>query len=319
VFAKNNLNGTTTITFSKPHNLTQYNIFAVVNFSVEVDGYYVVALVVDPNRVIINLELNSAIRDVAGEGIGFKFQSQRVQQPSDIANLPLLSAEFSSNKVWVDESTDGSWAVYRKSINYTPTVDFTKNAAISYGSAVAYTQQAGYIVGDAGLGKVYRSVYNTLTDTYDIKQELSGAASFGSTIVYQDDLFAISQPTGTPEVRLYKFVVINELDIVVNNLALLQVLPAQDGSTNWGTSVAISGDKKWLYISAMDLAKVYVYVLSETTGLYELATSDGITAITLSIPGLIGADNFGRCRRNGVPPSLRAYEGLPLSTQGTRR
>ena len=46
-----------------------------------------------------------------------RFQSQRVAQPSDIINLPLLNTEFVKNKVWVDTGTDGDWAVYRKSIN----------------------------------------------------------------------------------------------------------------------------------------------------------------------------------------------------------
>jgi hypothetical protein len=293
IFAKNNLNGTTTITFYQPHNLSQYDIFAIVNFNPQVNGYYVVALIVDPHKVIINLSLDPSIRDVVGQGIGFKFQSQRVQQPSDIANLPLLSAEFSSNKVWVDEGTDGSWAVYEKTINYKPTTQLTNTSASYYGSAVAYTTKAGYLVGDSGLGKVYRYVYNSLTDTYDVKQELSNGSSFGSAIAYQNDLFAISQPTGSPRVHLYDFIVINNLGIVVNSLVPKQILTAQGGSTNWGSSVAISGDQKWIYVSATDLAEVYVYRLSETTGDYELATDDGTTPITLSIPGLTSADNFG--------------------------
>jgi len=292
VFAKNNLNGTTTITFAQPHNLSQFNIFAIVNFNEQVDGYYLVALIVDPHNVIINLELTSSIRGVVGEGVGLKFQSQRVSKPSNIGDLPLLAAEFTKNKVWVNESSNGSWAVYEKSINYQPLTQFTKAAASTYGSSVAYTNQAGYIIGDSGLGKVYRYVFNTLTNVFELKQEFSNGASFGSYISYQDDLFAISKPTTTPRVYLYKFY-FTQGDIIVNRLEEEQIIPAEGGSTNWGSAVAISGDKKWIYISAIDLATIYVYRLSEVTNEYELATSDGVTPVIISIPGLVSADNFG--------------------------
>lgn len=295
LFAKNNLNETVTITFDQPHNLKQFDIFAIVNFNEQVDGYYVVALVVDPNRVIINLNLNPSIRDVVGQGIGLRFQSQRVSKPSDIASLPLLSAEFSNNKVWVDESKNGDWAVYRKTINYNPLVQFTDEVASTYGTAVAYTEQAGHIISDPGLGKLYRYVFNTLTEQFDLRQELTFGTSFGSTIAYQDDLFAVSEPTGTARVHLYKFVVTNELGEVVNRLEPIQILPAQDLSTNWGRSIAISGDKNWIYISAPDLAKVYVYRLSQNTNQYEIIRTGAPSTpvITLSIPGLNPTDNFG--------------------------
>ncbi len=293
IFAKNNLNGTTTLTFSKPHNLSQFNIFAVVNFNPQVDGYYLVALVVDPYKIIINLELNPSIRDVAGEGIGFKFQSQRVNKPSDISSLPLLAAEFTKNKIWVDESANGSWAVYEKSINYQPGHQFTNNIAGTYGSSVAYSSQAGYIIGDSGLGKVYRYVFNSLTNSFELKQEFSHGTSFGSSIAYQDDIFAISEPTGTPRVHLYKFYVIDNTGAIVNRLNPEQIITAQGGSTIWGSSIAISGDKNWMYISAVDLAVVYVYRFSTTTNQYELVTSDGTTPVTIAVSGLTSSDNFG--------------------------
>jgi hypothetical protein len=44
--AKNNLNGTVTITFD--HNLSKYQLFAIANFNVNIDNYYIVTTVVDP-------------------------------------------------------------------------------------------------------------------------------------------------------------------------------------------------------------------------------------------------------------------------------
>lgn len=293
VFVKNNLNNTATITFAEPHNLSQYDIFAIVNFNDQVDGYYLVALVVDPYKVIINLDLNPSIRDAAGEGIGFRFQSQRVATPSEISNLPLVSSEFTKSKVWVDQSSTGGWAVYEKSINYKSRTEFTEAIASSYGSAVCYSKSIGYLVSDADLGKVYRYTFNELSNSYNLKQELGFGASFGSTIAVQDNLVAISEPTGTPRVHLYEFVVFNNSNVLVNNLSPKQTLPAEGGSTNWGKSIAISGDKKWIYVSAPDLASVYVYRLSPISNEYELMTTDGSTPVVITVSGLVSADNFG--------------------------
>ena len=39
VQAKNNLNGTVTITFSQAHNLSKYQLFAIVNFNPQINNY----------------------------------------------------------------------------------------------------------------------------------------------------------------------------------------------------------------------------------------------------------------------------------------
>jgi len=292
VFAKNNLNSTVTLTFSKPHNLNQYNIFAVVNFNPQIDGYYLVSLVVDPYSIIINRELNPAIRDVVGQGIGFKFQSQRVDKPGSIGDLPLLPAEFTKNRVWVDESANGSWAVYEKSINYKPNLTL-EDISVSYGSAVEYSSQAGYIVGNSGLGKIYRYTLNSFYNSLELKQEFSHGASFGSVISHKGDIYAISEPLNNPRVHIYKYYVLDNAGVAVNRLYPEQIIAAQGGSTNWGSSVAISGDKNWIYISAIDLGLVYVYKFSTVTNQYKLVTYDGTIPVTISVAGLTGSDKFG--------------------------
>jgi hypothetical protein len=283
VYAKNNLNGTVTVTFASAHNLSQYQAFAIVNFDARVDNYYIVSSVVDPYKVIITLNLNPQVSTITGYGVGFKFQSQRVNTPSDISTLPLLDSEFIKNKVWVDTNNDGSWAVYRKSLNYGFDYNTTKDGSVSFGSSVAYTNKVGGLIGDAGAGAVYRYSYNPLMKEYELYQTLTKGASFGTTIAYSDNSFIISEPTsGTPKVYVYEL----EQTTLVDRLNLIQEIPAEDSSTKWGTALSISGDKNWLYISAADLNKVYVYRKSSITGLYELSTS-------LTVSGLTSGDNFG--------------------------
>ena len=288
--AKNNLNGTVTITFGQAHNLKRYQPFAIVNFNVAIDNYYLVSAIVDPFNVIINLTLNPQLTNVNGLGIGFKLQSQRVATAPEIENLPLLDNEFNKLKVWVDTNNDGGWAVFRKSLNYQYGKEILKAASQTFGSAVAYTTALGYLIGDSSAGKVYRYAYDNSTDSYLEKQTITEGTSFGSNITYIDDLFVVSEPTGTPTVHIYQLIT----TALLNTLLPYQTIAAPGGITNWGSSTALSGDQNWLYISDTEHALVYVYRKSEVTSLYEqLTESDGVTPITLSVAGLTSADGFG--------------------------
>ena len=290
VNAKNNLNDTVTITFATPHNLTKYQAFGIVNFNVGINGYYIANAIVDPYRVVISLTLAPTITTITGFGIGLGFQSQRVAKPSDIINLPLLDSEFIKNKVWVDENTNGDWAVYRKSINYGFDRAVTKTASSTFGSAVAFTSDLGYLVGDAGLGEVYRYRINDLTGNYDLVQTIAHSTSFGTTISYSDSCFVISQPTGTlyTDRKIYVYEYINTT--LQNNLQLTQTIVAPDSSvTSWGSATALSGDKNWLYVSDITNNTVYVYRKSQITGLYELSNTIDADSLALTVAG----DNFG--------------------------
>lgn len=184
----NNLNGTVTLQFAEPHNLTKYQTIAIINFNDAVNGYRIVQSVVDNYRVTIALSLVSTItRLTSTNSIVMRFQSQRVDQPSDIVNLPLLNTEFVKNKVWVDTNTDGDWAVYRKSINYNLDLELLKTNSETFGSAVATTSDLGYLVGDADLGVAYRYTYNPVFKRYDLAQTLfSTTTSAGSFVVGRD-------------------------------------------------------------------------------------------------------------------------------------
>ena len=268
----NNLNNTATLVFAEPHNLTKYQTIAIINFDSNVNGYRIVQSIVDNFRVTIALSLVPALTRLTGVGTVMRFQSQRVKQPSDINSLPLLNTEFVKNKVWVDTNTDGDWAVYRKSINYAYDLELLKTGSQKFGSAVATTSDLGYLVGDSGLGVVYRYVYNPVFKLYVLTQTLTGSTSFGSTISYSGSTFAISQPTGIlltdRLIKVYNLIT----TITQNTMQLSQTIQAPTGITNWGSAIAFSGDGNWLYISAYEQNSLYVYRKSQVTGLYEFST-----------------------------------------------
>jgi hypothetical protein len=278
--AKNNLNNTVTITFAEPQTISQYQIFAIVNFNSAIDGYYIASAVIDPYNVVINLSLNPSVKTVTGLGVGFNFQSQRVNQPSDIINLPLIDSEFSKNKVWVDTNDDGSWAVYRKSINYASYLDVTNEDSSTFGQAVAHTNNLGYLISDSGLGEVYRYLYDVETQSYNIRQTLAKNVTFGHAITYSDDIFVISETSGN--VYIYQLVVSNQY----NQLNLLQTIASHVSTSTFGQSLALSGDQNWLYVGDSQNNAVYVYRKSQTTDAYELVN-------TITDAGSASGDNFG--------------------------
>jgi hypothetical protein len=297
--AVNNMNGTVTVQFATPHDLTKYQPFAIINFNDAINGYRIVSSVVDNFRVTILLSLSPSVTTILGQGVAFKFSSQRVATPKDINTLPLLDSEFVKNKVWVDENDDGSWAVYRKSLNYVYDDELFKTGSITYGSAVAITPNLGYLVTDAEVGAAYRYEYSPVFDSYSIVQTITNGNSFGSTISYTDNLFVISQPTGASysdrKVYIYDLVITT----LLNELQEYQVIesPGDNSVLNWGSSVALSGDQNWLYISASDQNLVYVYRKSQLTGQYEYSniinTPDIINVGNLNVGGIYVIESLG--------------------------
>jgi hypothetical protein len=288
VEARNLSNGTITIKFATAQTLTKYSAFAVTNFDNRINGYYTVAGIVDPYTVLVRANLNPEIQTITGQGIAFKFQSHRAEEPSDIINLPLLDNEFVKNKVWVDLGNEGSWQVYRKSLNYTYDSEIVKTNSQSFGSAVAYTDNVGYLIADANAGEMYRYIYNALTEQYEPFQTYTGSASFGTTISYSGDIFVVSQPLGASAadrtISIYQLV----SNTLINSLELIQepIQAPESSITNWGSATAISGDQNWLYVSDTVNNRVYVYRKSQITGKYEYAN-------IITVTGVGSSDQFG--------------------------
>lgn len=252
-----NLNGTATVTFAQPHNLKRLDPLSIINFATNVDGYYIVTEVLGLNQVVINLSVGNATNNaIQGYGIALSFVNQRVSSPAEIKNLDLLEAEFQKNTVWVDENTDGDWAVYRKSINYQSQGQLELDNSTTYGSAVAYTPRMGYLVSDPGAGKLYRYGYDSSTGNYDNSETITQGTSFGTKIVYGNDIYLVSEPTsGSPKVYVYTL----NNSVLSDDIVSYQTIPAPSGVTNWGTELAISDDSNWIYISDLTNGKVYVY------------------------------------------------------------
>ena len=277
---RSNLNDTSTIVFTKPHGLKKLDPISIVNFSSGVDGYYIVTEIVNLTEVIINLSIDSTSQSlIEGQGIGLSFETQRVKKPSDIAKLNLLESEFTKNTVWVDENTDGEWAVYRKSTNYEYLEELRRSQSVQFGSAVAYDEKLGYLISDPAVGSVYR--YGFRNDQFVQTQVLSASTTFGASIAHANLIYAISEPAtnGDGKVKVYT---INE-SILSSAMIDYQTIEAPTGVTGeWGSELALSDDTRWLYISAKDNNQVHVYRKQNITldaGFFEIGETYEITDV----------------------------------------
>lgn len=245
----NNLNGTVTVEFDKPHNLYKNQVMGIINFDTRVDGYHTITSIVNTQSLILSLTLDPGVTLITGSGISFLLQSQRVVTARDIPNLPLLNAEYTTNKVWVDDNVDGNWTVYEKTNNFVDS-GFTKVGLTTqkFGSSVAYIPEFGYLVGDSAAGKVY--VYaKSDTGAFFVKETISyPGTAFGYAISYSEEIVAITAPgsaNGISQIYIYKIPTTNN----INGLTLQQVITFGGAI---GKSLAISQDSNLLYLGSED-------------------------------------------------------------------
>lgn len=285
ISASANLNNTTLIRFSEPHNLSRLDPVAIINFAPEVNGYYTVTNIVNIYEVIINLSLATNLPTLTGQGIGLLFTSQKVSTPADIINLPLLSAEFIKNTVWVENDIDGDWAVYRKSINYNYLSTLSASTGQSFGASVAYTPTSGYLIGDPEFsnlqGKVFRYEINPISNKLTVTQTLTNDYSFGHTISYSEPIYVISQPFTDGKVYIY-----NINNTIISNDLLEYQDPIEESAgivAELGEGLDISGDKNWLYVSKKTTA-VMTGSITGTT-LTVSAVASGVITVGMELSG----------------------------------
>lgn len=291
-----NLDGTCLVRFSQPHNLARDDFLIVKMFDVEVDGVYQVVSVPDPKSLNIVLNLAGDRTVVNGQGIGFTLQTMRVAQASDAVNLPYVKELLPGSKVWVDDDGTGHWEVIEKQSPFDNTKTLTPqllDATEQFGAAVAMTAdrnalfvgspQYGFATGTAK-GGVYLYVrdiaeqYNPISPLPDedniFTLDVTGALGFGNAIAAGATQFAVAGaseslgPNGEadnglacvlwrdPELGSFGTSPWAELQLIALPGSSASTTP---GAGEFGYSVAMSQDERWLYVGAPGLNYVYAF------------------------------------------------------------
>jgi hypothetical protein len=294
-----NLNGTSRVIFSGQHGLRTGDRLIIRFFDTEVNGVYTVLSVPNITTVNILLDLVGDRTVVDGTGIGFTLKTMRVAQASDVLNLPYAQQFLPGAKVWVDDNGDGLWEVLQKQNPFTDRLILAPvilDASEQYGASVAQaldrtalfvgSPRYGFGTGTAK-GGVYLYVKN-FSDQYVpispifgqdtvLTLDTIGLRGYGNAVDAGSRTFAIAGASaslgpaaaGSPVNNGYAVVLWRDPTAGGNNSSpwvqsQLLTLPGTTttttpGAGEFGYSVAMSLDERWLYVGAPGLNTVYAY------------------------------------------------------------
>ena len=291
-----NLNGTSRVIFNDQHGLTVGDKLIIKFFDTEINGVYQVLSVPDLNTVNIAFVFTSNRSVANGTGIGFTLQTMRVAQASDVDNLPYALNILPGAKVWVDDNGNGLWEVLQKSDVFSSIIALNPvllDAGEQYGASVAQARNKvaafvgspnfGFYTGTAkgavyvyvkGYSDQYTPVSPLGTGDAILTLDATGVRGYGNAIDFGNQTWAVagasaSLGTGGQVNNGYACVIYRDPQLGAPGLIpygqwQLLTQPAGygtllTGAGEFGYSVAMSLDERWMYIGAPGLNSVHAY------------------------------------------------------------
>ena len=272
---KSNLNGFSTVIFSEAHGLAVDNILIIKFFDENVNGTYKVTAVPDVFSVLIPFVFPNAFQiQILGTGIGFTLNSQRVSQASDVATLSYAKSILPGAKVWVDNDGTGHWTVLEKQDIFTNgglLLPRTQSTNERFGQSISQSLNNQFAtVGTPGFnsdaGAVYtfvRTPQNVFVLNERIECNAIDTAKFGQTVDTGNLLFsAVGAPESADNLGYVGIIsrLPNSADFFLTQL----ITPPENYlglPCEFGSSLVISDDERWLYVGAPGINKVFAYAL----------------------------------------------------------
>lgn len=290
-----NLDGTSLLSFTQPHNLRVGDLLIIRFFADSVNGVYRVLNVPGPTTLTIAYTFpQGSLRSITGAGIGFFLQTMRVSQASDAVNLPYATQLIPGAMIWVDDDGTGHWEVLEKQQTFftiavlEPSVNDNSTIVNSgFGSSVAQAKDNLFaFVGApsfADNGAVY-SYLRAASNAYAKNNILTLSApftyGFGNSVDIGDQSWGVAGASASWNnvgyaTTLYRIPASNNFEFTQ-----LLVPPDQDFSAGkFGQSVSISSDERWLYVSAPASNAVYAYGRVDIPEQYVEHITDGVTSV----------------------------------------
>ena len=265
-----NLNGTCTFTFNNQHGLVVGNKLVVKYFDSDVDGAYEIATIPGIKTVTVALSLPDSTTTITGNGIGLVLESVRVAQASDISTLSFANQLVAGSKAWVDDDGTGHWAAYQKSEPFSSSTDLTPGTDDTntlFGKSVAQgLNNQGGLVGSPGYNSTAGGVFTynkstptTYVETGVLAPDTTGLVGYGTSLSAGNTQYAV---TGAPESlsnRGYAFVIRRNPDNGSYRNTQCLVEDSTDSNSEFGHSVVVSPDERWMYVGAPGDDTVYAY------------------------------------------------------------
>ena len=291
-----NLNGTSRVIFNDHHGLAVGDKLIIKFFDSEINGVYQVLSVPSLDTVNIAFTFVSNRSVANGTGIGFTLQTMRVAQASDVDNLPYALNILPGAKVWVDNNGAGLWEVLQKNNVFSSIVTLNPvllDASEQYGASVSQARnKAAALVGSprygfaSGTAKGALYVYvKSYSDQYTpvsplgvgdaiLTLDATGVRGYGNAVDFGDQTWAVAgasaslgsggQANNGYACVIYRDPVLGVPGSIPYGQWQLLTQPAGygtllTGAGEFGYSVAMSLDERWMYIGAPGLNQVHAY------------------------------------------------------------
>lgn len=289
-----NLNGTSIAQFSQVHNLNVGDLIIVRYFNDIVDGVYRVLAVPSITSVTIAFAFAAGNQtSFTGSGLIFYLQTMRVNQASDVVNLPYVNSLIPGALAFVDDDGTGHWEVLQKQNTFTLSSELLLDPLVpqsGFGTSVAQSfDLKSILVGapNTSTGKVYPFGANDTASSYTAAGELAlstaETVAWGDVVTYGQDIWSA---VGAPQSRSdFGYVSTLYKNPATNSYSITQVLtkPGDTVGTDpvlFGSAIAISQDERWMYIGAPGDAvggKVYPFSLVQVQSQSVSYGTDSIT------------------------------------------
>jgi hypothetical protein len=278
---KNSLNSNVTINTATPHGYNLDDTVILTNTS-KFDGFYRVLSIVDAYNFTVKVTLNLTgftSTSFADPASSYLLESQRVTYASQIYDMANATSWLANNKVWVDSSTNDTWAVYEKSEPWLANIQLQKSQYTSngkFGQSLKISNDNNFaLVGEPGAnnGKGTITNYvlgfdNNFVEDITVSPGAVNTLGFGSSLDTGKEHLVIGAPDSSSGVG-YAYIYRRNF---LGTISETQILAPQSvGVEAFGTSAIISNDDAWIYIGASDANKVYAY------GYYDAAESQSTT------------------------------------------
>jgi hypothetical protein len=296
-----NLNGTSIVQFSGlTTGLSVGDLIIIKYFDSTVDGVYRVLSLPSINSVVIRHSFtNQNKTSITGTGIAFQLQNMRVNQASDVINLPYATSLVSGATAWVDNDGNGHWEVIQKQAPFVEEATLVPTTPVNnelYGYSVAQSQDnRSLLVGSPGSASgagelfIYKS---SVAQPYVQNNELSLLAAnvvgFGNTVDFGNQTWAVAGASASYSGAGYATVLYRLSSS--NDFLITQLLTAPDldfSASAFGTAAIISDDERWMYISAPGANKVYTYGLVTVEPQVIIYTGDGVTSTFTYVDNIV--------------------------------
>jgi hypothetical protein len=291
-----NLDGRSLVQFSRQHNLRVNDYLIIKFFNTVIDGTYRVVAVPGLQTVLIDLVFLGSQTEFTGSGVGFSLDSARVAQASDVVNLPYSRELASGSRVWVDNNGQGLWTVLEKINPFAPATVIEPESQIEnarFGSSVTQGfQNLAAMVGAPGIqpgGAVYtyvKTAGQAYSENIIIELLSTGTAGFGASMDMGDQTWAV---IGAPESLSdhgYALVIFNPPTANAFDKWQILVVPQDEKITStdqFGYSVAVSNDERWMYIGAPGGNRVYAYGRVDVQLQSVEYVADGVTGVAVGL------------------------------------